>query len=109
LLNFQVSSVSHYQAVGNLAVASGPSGFLVKGLYGTRQIIVDDEPDIGFVYSHSKGIGRNNDGGFIPDEIFLNTITLRAAESPVISLTGYAIFVEIAGKELSENKGSNVK
>jgi hypothetical protein len=33
---------------------------------------MDDQPDVGFVYAHSKGYGRHNDRRFVMGKFFLS-------------------------------------
>ena len=52
-------------------VSSGPAGFLIVAFHIFRHIIMNDVPDIGFINSHSKGIGSHHNGIPVINKIVL--------------------------------------
>src|ERR671915_611576 len=53
------------------AVASRPPGLLIISFQRFGQVVMDYQPDVGLVYAHTKGYGRNNNGHFIMGKFFL--------------------------------------
>ena len=50
-------------AVRRLAVAAGAAGLLVVGLERAREVVVDDEAQVGLVDAEAEGVGRDHQLG----------------------------------------------
>ena len=55
--------IEEQDGIRRFSVPPSTSGFLVLRLEMGRQVIMDDEPHVGFVDTHTEGVGRHDDTG----------------------------------------------
>ena len=72
------------QAMGGLAVSTGPPGLLVIGFERPRQVEMDHRADVGFVDAHPEGVGRDDDLGLPGHESVLGLGAFVAGEARVV-------------------------
>ena len=80
----QVSRGYQQQAEGRGAVASGPPGLLVVGLYRARRRQVDDAAHVGTVDAHAEGVGGDDDLLRASDEGALHRLAGVAVHAGVV-------------------------
>ncbi len=71
-------------ARGGEAIAPGPPGFLVVGLDGGGQVVVDDGADIGLVHAHAKGVGGHHYFEAVSHKIGLHPMALVGVQPGVV-------------------------
>ena len=72
------------QTIGRQSVAPRATGLLIVGFDAARQIIVDDEAQIGLVDSHTESIRRNDNRNFTRHECLLNRSALVAGQAGMV-------------------------
>ena len=77
-----VAGAEEQHAFAGQAVAAGAAGFLVIALDVLRQIVVDDEADVGLVDAHAEGDGRADDAHLVAQEKLLVLACARCGVSP---------------------------
>lgn len=75
-------------AHGRFSVPAGPTGLLVVGLEGGRELDVEHRPDVGFVDAHAEGVGSHDHPALSAHEPLLHARALRAGQAGVIGVDG---------------------
>ena len=103
-----VAAVEEEQAFGGEAVAAGAAGFLVVAFDVAREVVVDDEADVGLVDAHAEGDGGADDADFVAEEEVLVTDAEVGVEAGVVGAGGDAGGVEAVGDGFGGGAGGAV-
>ena len=95
-------------ALGGVAVAPGAARLLVVGLDRLRQVVVDDEADIGLVDAESEGVGRDDDAQAIAGEGVLDADAVLFWHAGVVASAADAAALEGFGEGLDALAGGTV-
>ena len=80
-----VASAVEEQAVGGQAVAARAPRLLIVGIEVLRHVVVQDVADVGLVYAHAEGVGRDHDRGAVVYEFLLIARALRVGQARVVA------------------------
>ncbi len=77
-----------------LAVASGAPCFLIIAFQILGHVVMNDKGHVGFVDSHAKRIGRNDDRRTVADEILLRSAAHLIAHARMIAYRIHAAILK---------------
>ena len=99
---FCVAVTVEKEGVGALSVASRAADFLIVLLEAFRQIVVDDEADVGFVDAHAEGDGRDHDADLVAEKPLLILGAGFVGKAGVIREHGKSPARELGGHRVDE-------